>query len=95
MTDIGGEERIQVGKGTCIVSWSQMGKEELVCALGTLIDLIEYGDKYTTMPRFVDPEFQRQFESIMKQLRRPKKKGVRAQKERRTERHSPRGSGAR
>jgi len=84
MTGADGEERIQVGKGTCFISWSQMGKEELVCALGTLIDLIEYGEKYSAMPRFVDPEFGRQFESIMKELTRAAKKGARPQRERRT-----------
>ena len=77
-----GQERIEVGKGTCVISWSKMGKEELVCALGTLIDLIEYGEKFRTMPRFVDPEFERQFASIMKQLRRPTKERGQPQKER-------------
>ena len=84
MADTKGQEDIRVGKGTCVISWSSMGKEELVCALGTLIDLIEYGDKYRAMPRFVDPEFKRQFESIMKELKRPVKKGLQPQKERRT-----------
>jgi len=77
-----GQERIQVGKGTCIISWSKMGKEELICALGVLIDLIEYGEKYSAIPRFVDPEFERQFESIMKELRKPAKKAARPQKKR-------------
>jgi hypothetical protein len=79
-----GQEDIRVGKGTCVISWSEMGKEELICALGTLIDLIEYGDKYRTMPRYIDPEFERQFESIMKELKRPPKKRIQPQKERHT-----------
>ena len=72
-----GQEEIRVGKGTCVISWSEMGKEELICALGTLMDLIEYGDKYSAIPEFVDPEFKRQFESIMKALKAPSKKGAR------------------
>jgi hypothetical protein len=77
-----GQEEIRVGKGKCTISWSKMGKEELICALGVLIDLIEYGEKYSAMPRFVDPEFERQFESIMKELRKPAKKAARPQKKR-------------
>jgi hypothetical protein len=72
-----GQEEILVGKGTCVISWSKMGKEELICALGTLMDLIEYGDKYSAMPEFVDPEFKREFESITKTLKAPSKKGAR------------------
>jgi len=82
MANTKGQEGIRVGKGTCVISWSKMGKEELICALGTLMDLIEYGDKYRAMPRFVDPEFERKFESIMKELKKPAKKGARPQKER-------------
>ena len=47
-----GQEKIRVGKGTCVISWSEMGKEELICALGTLMDFIEYGEKYSAMPEF-------------------------------------------
>jgi len=43
-----GQEDIRVGKGTCVISWSKTGKEELICALGTVMDLIEYGDKYVS-----------------------------------------------
>ena len=85
MTGTEGQERIEVGKGTCVISWSRMGKEELVCALGTLIDLIEYGDKYRVMPRFVDPEFEHQFESIMNELKKPAKKEKRPPKTRTTQ----------
>ena len=77
-----GQEDIRVGKGECVISWSKMGKEELICALGTLMDLIEYGDKYRAMPRFVDPAFKREFQTIMKTLKAPSKKGRRSQKER-------------
>jgi len=71
-----GQEEIRVGKGTCLVSWSKMGKEEIFCALGTLMDLIEYGDKYKAMPKFADPAFKREFESIMKSFKaQTKKKG--------------------
>jgi len=69
-----GQEEISVGKGTCVISWSKMGKEELICALGTLLDLIEYGDKYSAMPEFVDPAFKREFDTIMKMLKEPSKK---------------------
>ena len=73
-----GREEIRVGKGTCLISWSKMGKEEVLCALGTLIDLIEYGDKYKGMPKFADPAFKREFESIMKSFKaQPQKKGRR------------------
>jgi hypothetical protein len=56
-----------------------MGKQELVCALGTLMDLVEYGDKYRDMPSFVDPTFKREFEAIMQTLKRPLRTGARAQ----------------
>jgi len=79
-----GQEDIRVGKGECVISWSKMGKEELICALGTLMDLIEYGDKYREMPRFVDPGFNREFQTIMKTLKSPSKKGKRLEKERHT-----------
>jgi hypothetical protein len=76
-----GEEKISVGKGTCVVSWSKMGKQELFCALGTLMDLIEYGDKYREMPMFVDPAFKREFQTIMKTFRAPSKKRTRLHRE--------------
>ena len=83
-----GEEKIVVGKGTCMISWSEMGKKELVCALGTLMDVIEYGDKYSEMPEFADSAFKKDFESIMKALKAPSKKGARHRVE-------PRGHGGR
>ena len=76
-----GEEELNVGKGTCVVSWTRMGKEELFCALATLMDLIEYGDKYREMPLFVDPAFKRQFQTIMKTFRAPSKKRTTLHKE--------------
>ena len=82
MANTKGQEEIRVGKGKCVISWSKMGKEELICALGTLMDLIEYGDKYRAMPEFFDPAFKREFETIMKTLKAPSKKGTRLQKER-------------
>ena len=81
MGDTTGQEEIRVGKGKCTISWSKMGKEELTCALGTLMDLIEYGEKYRAMPRFVDPAFKREFQTIMKTLKPPSKKRTRLQKE--------------
>ena len=72
-----GQEKIRVGKGTCVISWSEMGKEEPICALGTLMYFIEYGEKYSAMPEFFDPAFKRKFESIMKTLKAPSKKGSR------------------
>jgi len=84
MANTKGQENIRVGKGECVISWSEMGKEELICALGTLMDLIEYGDKYRAMPRFVDPAFKREFQTIMKTFKAPSKKGARPQKERYT-----------
>jgi hypothetical protein len=81
MANTKGQEEISVGKGTCVISWSKMGKEERICALGTLMDLIEYGDKYSAMPEFVDPPFKREFQTIMKTLKAPSKKGTWAQKE--------------
>jgi hypothetical protein len=45
MANTKGEEEISVAKGTCGVSRSKMGKQELICGLGTLMDLIEYGHK--------------------------------------------------
>lgn len=84
MADTKGTEEIHVGKGTCVISWTKMGKEELICALGTLMDLIEYADKYSSMPKFVDPEFERYFESIMKELKKPGKKEGGRQERRRT-----------
>jgi hypothetical protein len=54
-----------------------MGKKELFCALGTLMDLIEYGEKYQAMPSCVDLAFQREFESIMKSLKAPSEKQAR------------------
>ncbi len=80
MANTKGQEEITVGKGTCVISWSKMGKEELICALGTLMDLIEYGDKYSAMPEFVDPAFKREFQTIMKTLKAPSKKGTRVHK---------------
>jgi hypothetical protein len=82
MANTKGQEEISVGKGTCVISWSKMGKEELICALGTLMDLIEYGNKYSAMPEFVDPAFRREFQTIMKMLKAPSKKGARPKKER-------------
>ncbi len=84
MANTKGQEDISVGKGKCVISWSNMGKEELFCALGTLMDLIEYGEKYGAMPRFVDPAFKREFQTIMKTFKAPSKKGTRSQKERHT-----------
>ena len=72
-----GQEKIRVGKGTCVISWSEMGKEELISALGTLMDFIEYGEKYSAMPEFFDLDFKRKFESIMKTLKAPSRKGAR------------------
>lgn len=72
-----GQEKIQVGKGTCVISWSEMGKKELICALGTLKDFIEYGEKYSAMPEFFDPAFKRKFESFMTTLKAPSKNRVR------------------
>jgi len=60
-----------------VISWSEMGKEEPICALGTLMYFIEYGEKYSAMPEFFDPAFKRKFESIMKTLKAPSKKGSR------------------
>jgi len=82
MANTKGQEDIRVGKGKCVISWSKMGKEELICALGTFMDLIEYGDKYRDMPEFFDPAFKREFETIMKMLKAPSKKGTRLQKDR-------------
>jgi hypothetical protein len=81
MASTQGEEEISVGEGKCVISWSKMGKQELFCALGTLMDLIEYGDKYREMPLFVDPAFKRQFQTIMKTFRAPSKKRTRLHKE--------------
>jgi len=80
MRNTEGREDIRVGKGNCLISWSNMGKQELFCALGTLMDLIEYGEKYRAMPRFVDPAFKREFQTIMKTLKAPSKKLTRLQK---------------
>ena len=46
------------------------------------MDLIEYGDKYSAMPEFVDPAFNREFQTIMKTLKAQSKKGTRLHKER-------------
>ena len=45
-------------------------------------DLIEYGDKYSAMSEFVDPAFNREFQTIMKTLKAQSKKGPRLHKER-------------
>jgi hypothetical protein len=81
MASTQGEEEISVGEGKCVISWSNMGKQELFCALGTLRDLIEYGDKYRQMTQFVDPAFKREFQTIMKTLKAPSKKRTRLHKE--------------
>jgi hypothetical protein len=75
-----GQEEIGVGQGKCVISWSKMGKQELFCALGTLMDLIEYGDKYREMPLVIDPAFKREFQSIMKTFKAPSKKRTRLHK---------------
>jgi hypothetical protein len=82
MANTKGKEEISVGKGKCVISWSRMGKQELICALGMLMDLLEYGDKYRIMPKFVDPAFKREFQTIMKTLKAPSKKRTRFPKER-------------
>lgn len=82
MGDTTGQEEIRVGEGKCMISWSNMGKQELFCALGPLINFIEYGEKYPAMPRFVDPAFKREFQTIMKTLKPPSKKRTRPQKKR-------------
>ena len=78
-----GREKIRVGKGTCVISWSEMGKEELICALGTQMDYVEYGEKYSAMLEFVDPAFKREFQTIMKTLKVPSKNRTRLHKEQR------------
>jgi hypothetical protein len=81
MANTKGEEEISVAKGTCGVSRSKMGKQKLICALGTLMDLIEYGHKYCEMLNFADPAFKREFQSIMETFKAPSKKRARLHKE--------------
>jgi uncharacterized protein YecT (DUF1311 family) len=47
------------------------------------MDYFEYVEKYSAMPEFFDPEFKREFQTIMKTLKVPSKNRTRLHKEQR------------